>query len=478
MPFISFGFLPFLFIVVIAYFIIRPRSRWVVLLSSSVIFYLLVKPSYIFIILGISILTYFVALFIERHDNKYRKQVFWVSILIIVGNLIFYKYLNFLVSNTVGLLEFFRFKINITYQTFLLPIGISFYTFQALEYLINIYFGNQKPERNFGHLFTFLIYFPKLLAGPIEPSSSFLPQITKSFSFDYVRITEGMKLMAWGFFKKIVIADRISIIVNPVLDSPEKYNSLNILIAIILYTYYLYTDFSGYTDIARGCSKIFGIELMDNFDRPFAAKSVSEFWKRWHISLSSWANSYIYNPVLYSTRRMGRISIILSLFITFFVIGFWHGPKWTFIFFGLIQSVAITIEFLTKNIRKKIFSVIPNSLISVVAITSTFLFFCFSVVFFRADNLSWVRDVFHKILTFRSYDLHAMLLTTPIKAMIICLVLIGFLEFIQYKTRKEGFLRFISGMPKIPRWAFYYFLLLSILCLGSYSHKEFIYFQF
>jgi D-alanyl-lipoteichoic acid acyltransferase DltB (MBOAT superfamily) len=257
-----------------------------------------------------------------------------------------------------------------------------------MGYLIEIKRGNHKAEGNLGHFSTYIFFFPKLVAGPIERAHHFLPQIKRVVKFDSKTLNEGFTLILWGLFKKLVIADRLSLYTSAVLDSPVHQSGVTLITASLLYMFQMYADFSGYTDMALGTAKVFGFDLMPNFNRPLFARSVSEFWRKWHISLSSWFADYFYTPITIAKRNWGKWSVVYAFFLTFIVLGFWHGPSWTFIVFGALQGVILTIEFFTRKIRKNIRKRIPPFLNNVAGMGFTIVYFAFSLIFFRAASLS------------------------------------------------------------------------------------------
>jgi len=242
----------------------------------------------------------------------------------------------------------------------ILPIGLSFHTFQAMSYTIEVYRRNQKAERHFGIYALYVMFYPQLVAGPIERPQNLLHQFREEHHFDYTRVTSGLKLMLWGMFKKVVIADNLSTFVTQVYDSPHNFSGLPLIVATLFFSIQLYCDFSGYSDIAVGSAQVMGFTLMKNFDRPFFSASISELWRRWHISLSTWLRDYLYTPISVVTRNWEKWGIVFSLIVTFVLAGLWHGADWKFVVFGFLHGIALAYEFLTRKTRKKISKKVPS----------------------------------------------------------------------------------------------------------------------
>ncbi len=266
--------------------------------------------------------------------------------------------------------------------------GLSYYTFQSIGYIFDIYRGSQKAEKDLSSFSLFILFFPKLLVGPIERANRFLPQLKKRIFFEKENMIEGGRRITWGLFKKLVVADRISIYQATVIQNLQHQSGLTILFASFLYTFQVYADFSGYTDIAIGTARLFGINLMENFRQPLLAKNMSDFWRRWHISLSSWVNDYIFNPTALNRHHWVNWGIIYALFISFIVVGIWHGATWNYVLFGVLQAIALYYEFLTRKTRKKLSKKIPSLFYSNLSIVLTFVYVTFSLIIFRTDSFA------------------------------------------------------------------------------------------
>lgn len=330
MLFNSLEFIIFFPIVVALYFALNPKYRWILLLIASYYFYMCWNYKYIILIAASTIIDYIAGICIYHTRKKYLKTLFLLtSLMTNLGLLFFFKYFNFFGDSFNYVFEKFNIFYRVPAYHFLLPVGISFYTFQTLSYTIDIYKEGHKPEYHFGKFALFVSFFPQLVAGPIERSTNLLPQFHKNFTFDYNRIKSGIVQMCWGFFKKVVIADRLAEYVNAVYNNASDYQGLPLIIATVFFAFQIYCDFSGYSDIAIGSAKILGYDLMQNFRRPYLAVNIQDFWRRWHISLSTWFRDYVYIPL--GGSRVKKLRWHFNLFITFLISGLWHGAEWTFI---------------------------------------------------------------------------------------------------------------------------------------------------
>ncbi len=338
MSFISYSFLVFFPVVTILYFWTPQRLRWALLLFASCIFYVAFIPAYIFVLFGLIAVDYTAGRLLGKATGAYRKCILLASVISTCAVLLVFKYFNFANENIAALSSFLHWNYSIAALSLALPLGLSFHTFQSLSYVIEVYRGKFKPERHFGIYALYVMFYPQLVAGPIERPQHLLPQFYENHVFDYERVKTGLIRMAWGFFKKMAIADNLAIIVNPIFANPSQYGSISLIIASICFTLQIYFDFSGYCDIALGAAQVMGFTLMENFNRPFAAKSIAEFWRRWHISLSSWFRDYFYYPLVLSQKKVTPAKIYATTLFTFLVTGFWHGANWTFGIFGLLHG--------------------------------------------------------------------------------------------------------------------------------------------
>jgi alginate O-acetyltransferase complex protein AlgI len=435
-----------------------------------------VKVSYIFIILFVILINYWLGILIGQTDSKQRKKAFfYLSLLANLSVLIFFKYWNFLILNLFELFGWLHLgnSASAPFLDIALPLGLSYYIFQTIGYITDIKRGSIQAETNFYRFTLFTIYFPKLLVGPIERANHFLPQLKRKISFDKENIIEGARRIAWGLFKKLVVADRIAIYHSKVISTSDHQSGGTILLACVLYTFQVYADFSGYTDIALGTARMFGFHLMENFKRPLLAKNVSEFWRRWHISLSSWVNDYIFNPIALKYRYWGEWGLFYALFVSFVVIGIWHGAAWTYVFFGISQAIALIYETATRRARKKISKRINSHLYNSVSILLTFLFVTFSLIIFQSKTIGDAFELIHKMFINRGH----LYLYPSIGLFMITGCLIMMIYDLQEEFKIWSFSLF-SNKSWLVQQVAYALLLIYILIAGVFDGGQFIYFAF
>ncbi len=378
MLFNSVEFLLFFPIVTILYFLTPHNLRWFVLLLASCIFYMFFIPVYILILIFTIIIDYVAGIMIEQTE-KHKKKFLILSIIANVGVLAIFKYFNFLAVNINSVAD----KDIVPLLNIILPIGLSFHTFQAMSYTIEVYRGNQKAERHFGIYALYVMFYPQLVAGPIERPQNILPQFRVKHKFNIDLLYSGLRLMLWGLFKKVVVADRLSIYVDAVYNDPTTYsNYLNIFIAFIFFSIQIYCDFSGYSDIAIGAARVMGIDLMVNFNRPYLSKNIREFWTRWHISLSTWFRDYFYIPL--GGNRVKKSRLYFNIAIVFLLSGLWHGANWTFVVWGGLHAVFI----IATTAFGKYFFKKSNFINNIVSTLITFSVVTIAWVFFRASNFN------------------------------------------------------------------------------------------
>lgn len=373
----SIPFAVFLPIIFILYWICPSKYRYLFLLAASFYFYMYMDPKYIFFLLGTVTVSYLLALALDSARDVFRKKLYlFIGILALIGVLALLKYSGFIIE-IAGLPS--------PAIQFMLPVGISFYTFQTLGYLIDIYRGKYPAERHFGYYCLFVSFFPQILSGPIGRGDVLLPQLKKERTFDIYQASYGMKLMAVGYFKKLVVAGLLAPTVDKIYDNPESYVGLVYIIATFMFALQIYCDFSGYTDIAIGCAKLFGMELSENFKTPYFSRSIKEFWSRWHISLSTWFRDYLYIPL--GGNRVGKIRHCFNLMLTFLVSGLWHGAGINYILWGGIHGFYQIIETISGK-NKKGREGKRNPLLNLFSVFLTFMAVCLAWVFFRADSVS------------------------------------------------------------------------------------------
>ncbi len=349
MLFNTYQFFIFLVVVIGLFFALPHRFRWILMLGASYFYYMYWDPRYAILIFTTTVVVYGTALLMEGRPERTKKLLVAASVIINLSILATIKYFNFINSSLKDLFSLFGVGYTVPSLNILMPIGISFYTFQALSYTIDIYRGTRKPERHFGIFALYVSFFPVLLCGPIERSTTLLPQFYKEMEFDYDRVTDGLKLMAWGYFQKLVVADRLSLFISQVQANPKAFSGLPVLAAVYLYPIQVLCDFSGYTDMAIGVALIMGYKLTENFRRPFLAISLADMWRRWHISLISWFRDYLYIPL--GGNRVPKWRQYLNLMIIFTVSGLWHGAQWTFVLWGSLNGLFIIISRMTEKPR-------------------------------------------------------------------------------------------------------------------------------
>ncbi len=493
MLFNSIDFLVFFSVVIPLYFILPYRFRVLMLLLASCFFYMFFVPIYIVILFSTIVIDYFAGILIEKSEGKKRKAYLLISIIANVGILCYFKYFNFLNDNLTILLHSLHVNNHIPSLSILLPIGLSFHTFQAMSYTIEVYRGKQESERNFITYALYVMFFPQLVAGPIERPQNLLHQFKEKHTFDYFRVSSGLKLMAWGLFKKVVIADRLSTMVGFVYDNPKIFNGLPIVISTIFFSIQIYCDFSGYSDIAIGSARIMGIDLMKNFNRPYASRSIPEFWRRWHISLSTWFKDYLYIPLGGNKVKVGRV--FLNLMIVFLISGLWHGASWNFIIWGAIHGSLLILYMLLSTLFKREIAIVPNRVQRFIKNSlSILIVFCLTSIawiFFRArtfDDASYLlvhlsKDFFLQLARLNTFSVaewtsHVYLGTNKLN-FVLAVSGIIFLFLIEYLQAKYNLVRRISSSIPVVRFSVYAMLLLAILYFGVFDKNiQFIYFQF
>ncbi|MFI5349313.1 MAG: MBOAT family O-acyltransferase [Elusimicrobiota bacterium] len=479
MLFNSAHFLAFFPIVLAAYYSIPHRFRWVLLLASSCYFYMVFIPKYILILFALILIDYAAGLAIENASGPRRKTLLFISLAANVGMLGFFKYFNFLNENLSILLSALGLNNPATHLDILLPIGLSFHTFQSMSYTIEVYRGNQRAERHLGIYALYVLFFPQLVAGPIERPQNLLHQFREEKAFEYDRVVDGLKLMAWGFFKKIVIADRLAVLVDHVYSAPKAHNGSELAIATYFFAFQIYCDFSGYSDIAIGAAQTLGIGLMNNFNRPYFSKDVAEFWKRWHISLSSWFRDYLYIPL--GGNRTGRGRWYFNLFFTFLVSGIWHGANWTYLLWGAIHGTYLIFSIATRNVRERIahwarLDRFPDAQ-KLLGVFVTFHLVTFAWIAFRAKTIAETWIVVGKIFDFGAWRTPADL-GLGRQEIGLALLSIAFMEMVHLLERHRNIRHMLKEKPAPVRGLVYAGMILSILFFGRFNSRSFIYFQF
>ena len=469
-----FLFLPFVFLLYWFLFNKILTIQNLLLLVASYVFYGWWDWRFLSLIVFSSIIDYYCGIFIDKANTKtIKKQWLTLSMLINLGFLGVFKYFNFFSQSLKEAFLNFGYELDTLTLNVILPVGISFYTFQTMSYTIDVYRNKLKPTKDPIAFFAFVSFFPQLVAGPIERATNLLPQFYEKRKFDYDKASDGLRQILWGLFKKIVIADNCAIIVNQVFDNYTDYNASTLFIGALFFAFQIYGDFSGYSDIAIGTARLFGFNLMQNFAFPYFSRDIAEFWRRWHISLSTWFRDYVYIPL--GGSRGGTVMKVRNTFIIFIVSGFWHGANWTFIIWGALNAIYFLPLLLLNRNRINTNNVAENKLFigfkELVQVVITFLLTLLAWVFFRAPNVStavhYIKDIFS-----------ASILSMPevsIKPLFFIILLV-FVEWLQ-RNYKHG-LEFSNHKINRPiRWVIYYVLILMIFWFGA-EKQEFIYFQF
>ncbi len=484
MLFNSNAFYIFFPIVFTVYWIIPAKYRWGVLLISSYYFYMSWNIKYVTLILTTTLVSYCAALLMERTESRRKKKLCLTSALLIsFGILFFFKYFNFLSKSVTDVLQSFAIPVGQATLNLMLPVGISFYTFQTLSYVIDVYRGEVKACRHFGKYATFISFFPQLVAGPIERTRNLLPQIEGEHTFHTEKGIRGAKMIAWGFFKKIAIADTVAIYVDTVYNAAESFTGFPLLLATVLFTFQIYCDFSGYSDIAVGTAGLLDIDLMINFKSPYFSASIREFWSRWHISLSTWFRDYVYIPL--GGNRRGPWRTRWNLLVTFLVSGLWHGADWTYVLWGGIHGLGQILE----REWNRMFRIDPNKK-TWLKMGCTFLFVSVTWIFFRANTISdasyILTHLFDGITDPKAYltdGYHAfqhagMVQVSGLSTLIISFLCILILLLHDRLNQTKDVWARIGGLKKPLRYALYFLLLFIILYSRQLGEYEFVYFQF
>lgn len=535
MSLVSFEYLIFFVIVVAVFFAVPQRFRWLYLLVASYVFYMWWDPKYAILILTTTVTVYVTALLMHNRPDRTKKLWVALSVAVNLGILFMFKYFGFFNNSIKDLMAFFGRTYTPPVLHLLFPVGISFYTFQALSYTIDVYRGTREPERHFGMFALYVSFFPTLLSGPIERSTRLLPQLYRKVDFNYDRVVNGLILMGWGFFQKLVIADRLAQYTNMIYNQPQYFNGLPILMAIYFLGIQVYCDFSGYTDIAIGTAQVMGYELMPNFKRPFLASSIGDLWRRWHISLISWFKDYLYIPL--GGNKGGKFRWHFNTVLVFTLSGLWHGAQWPLVVWGALNGVLIVISRVTARlrtaVRESVFGtlakvppavyfvifalvaaaavfgkqigmglggrigtgfaallVLPVAIMSTrkekfprflegvkgaLMIVITYHLFVFGGIYFKVKTMS---DGWYMLTHFWGTNFIQLPLFFGLGEFALMLLLVLFICVVNFIQERRGSIRdMIRTKPLAVRWVLYYLLALSII-VGMQKTSQFIYFQF
>lgn len=498
MLFNSLHFIAFFVVITTLYFALPHRRRWLLLLLSSFYFYMAFLPVYVLILFFTIVVDYFAGIYIAKSRGQKRKIFLIVSLIANISFLSFFKYYDFIIdslntafhahlpflkdlylsSRIVVLNNWVNSHLNLLgtglpiLNNVILPIGLSFHTFQAMSYTIEVYRGHQKPERRFGIYALYVMFYPQLVAGPIERPQNILHQFYEKHSFNYDRVVSGLRLMLWGMVKKVVIADRLAIYVNAVFNNLGHHSTKTVFLVSLFAPVQVYCDFSGYSDIAVGAARVMGFDLMINFKRPYFARSIQELWQRWHISLTTWFRDYVFFPL--GGTRKGQFRGSLNLLFVFLISGLWHGASWTFVLWGLMQGMLQVTERLIKPVTSKIVKACKGygTLVSTV---TTFVVFAIASPLFISRNLSVAGLYYKRIFIWKSGGLYKGEPPTAVQYCLIVCLLLFLVEFIQEYYPN---VRFISHRNVVVRYTAYAGLLTLLLTIGVFNGSQFVYFQF
>ncbi|WP_353777923.1 MBOAT family O-acyltransferase [Winogradskyella sp. 3972H.M.0a.05] len=478
MLFNSIDFAIFLPLVFALYWLIpkgKLRLQNILVIVASYVFYGWWDYRFLSLILVSTLVDYGVGLSLKNlQDNAKRKAFLWLSILVNIGLLGFFKYYNFFVDNFVQAFSFFGREIQPNTLNIILPVGISFYTFQTLSYTIDVYRRKLEPTKDIFAFAAFVSFFPQLVAGPIERATNLLPQFYERRTFNYTKAVDGLRQILWGLFKKIVIADNCAFFVNTIFENEQSYSGSTLLLGAVFFAFQIYGDFSGYSDIAIGTSRLFGFNLKQNFAFPYFSRDIAEFWRRWHISLSTWFRDYVYIPL--GGSRVSKMLQVRNVFIIFLISGFWHGANWTFIFWGLLNALCFLPLLLLKRNRSNIEIVAQGKLLpslkDLLAMSVTFGITVLAWIFFRAENLE------HAI-SYLTSMVDASLFSLPEIRPTFLMVLIVLFMIIEWLGRQYEYAieKMWFNKPSWVRLMCYYIIAIIIFLYGG-KEQEFIYFQF
>lgn len=463
MLFNSLQFLVFFMVITLLFFRLKnQKSRIMLLLIGSCYFYMSFVYQYILILAFTTIVDYIAGILIEKSTGRKRKAWLIASLIANVGVLVFYKYFNFLVDNINGVLHLFDFEKEIPFLNIILPIGLSFHTFQAMSYTIEVYWGKQKAERHFPTYALYVMFYPQLVAGPIERPQNILPQLHEYRTYNKDNVREGISRMLWGYLKKVMIADRIALAVDPIFANSENMSWVALSIGAVLYAFQIYCDFSGYSDIGIGAARVMNIKLMENFRQPYLAPNITSFWSRWHISLSSWFRDYVYIPLGGNRKGEGRRKF--NIFTVFLLSGFWHGANWTFGMWGFLHGILATF-FPGRKLPPSKLRFGKN----ILNILLTFIIVTILWVFFRAENIQHAWSYLGGIFSLQDGSYNIGLNNTEL---FFSFLLIGIMLWREYKLPKH----FINSKAKYI--AYVSSMVVLLYFFGVFEENQFIYFQF
>ncbi|MBG6133668.1 D-alanyl-lipoteichoic acid acyltransferase DltB (MBOAT superfamily) [Aquimarina sp. EL_43] len=481
MVFNSLDFVVFIIPVFLLYWLVFNRSKVyqnIFLLGASLFFYTWADWRFLALLIGSTLINYYLGLKIFRTPEDRKKSIFlYIGLVFNVGLLLYFKYFNFFYEGFYEILNAFGSESTYNSLVILLPLGISFFTFQTLGYLIDVYNEEIEPSENLLEFSVFVTFFPKILSGPIERASSLIPQIQEKRVISYEVSVDGLRQILWGLFAKIVVAENCALIANPIFNNYENESGSTLLLGTFFYAIQLYADFSGYSNMAIGVSKLFGIQLMRNFSTPFFSTNISDFWRKWHMSLTTWMMDYVFTPLSFTLRRHQKKGLIISIITTFVLVGFWHGANWTFVVYGLLHGIYfVPLVFSGKMNTSEIVAkgkMLP-SVKEIIKMILLFVLIMLTDVFFRVESVSVGFEYLQGVFSLSIIDLPSVLFTSTT---LITIALIGFFMLIEWINREKKHDFEIGNYNIYLRWISYISIFVLILIFGK-SAETFIYFQF
>lgn len=463
MTLVSVLYIAFLSIISLLYYSVPQSWKRYLLIGASLLFYGINQGAYLGILIISIGANYALCMLYARYH-----RVIWVYAVVLfnVSLLSLFKYLPaiFGIAHNPG---------GSWIERLVIPIGLSFFSFQAISYILDMHWSGKKKNSTFAEYSLFMSFFPQLLAGPIARGKSFIPQIANTKACDPDDVVNGLRRILWGFFKKVLIASNLSPYTDLVFQNYNAYHGITIILAVIAYLIQIYMDFSGYTDIALGSAKVLGYDLMENFRLPLFARSVSDFWRRWHISLSSWARDYIFMPLQYQTRNLAKLGMIFSTLITFLVIGVWHGANWTLVMFGLLQGIAVCWESLSSGFRERLWTIMPEWMANAISNMLVFIFIAVSAIFLRTSSLAEAVAIISRM----SFNLSGLYLGSR-QLLLFALIPATLVFGVDVIKKDQPIAEFIGSRSTVVRWSFYVISILAMLLIGSLNNENFIYYQY
>jgi D-alanyl-lipoteichoic acid acyltransferase DltB (MBOAT superfamily) len=446
------------------------------IIAGSYVFYAWWDWRFLILLIGSSIITYFLGIGIGKTGNKKRRTLLvWIGLLQGLGCLVFFKYFNFLVGSMTGLFAFFNIKVDVHALNIILPLGISFYTFRIISYLLDIKNGRIQPTTNLVTFCSYVAFFPSLIAGPIDRPKTLIPQLEKERVFDYSQAADGLRQILWGLFKKIVIADNCAAFTNDVLNHYQTLPASALLFSMALFTIQVYADFSGYSDMAIGLASLLGFRITRNFSYPFFAQNIADFWRRWHISLTSWLTDYVFTPLSVYFRDYGKFGLVLPILINFTLIGIWHGANWTFVFFGFLNG-CLYIPLIVKGTLNKKKKGEQTGFKTFFNMAGMFIPLMFTFLIFRADSLTQAFDYYGRLFSPSLFKGFVITEKVNMAAALLAIIIMFFAEWKQLD--KEHALQIDDLEKPALKVAIYYGLVIFILVFSATNITDFVYFKF